>query len=288
MKKNAIILGLVAIAITQIIACSKSSDNDPYGGGGGNTDNSGKIQITANATFGNILTDGNGKTLYFFAKDANGSSACTGGCLSAWPVYYSASLSVGTGLNSSDFGTITRADGSKQTTFKGWPLYYYAVDSKAGDVKGDAADSIWFVARNDYAVMIAQYQLTGNDGKNYLGNYQVGDGLTMYITDQNGVTLYSFKPDKNKLNTYTKPDFSNNGLWPIDSLATIGSIPAILKKADFDTIHVYGKPQLTYKGWPLYYFGPDNNTRGNTKGVSVPTPGVWPINNAQTNVAPAQ
>lgn len=292
MKKQLIILGIAAIALTQIVACSKSSDNnsDPYGNNGGNnnTDNSATIKVTANGTFGNILTDGNGKTLYFFAKDANGTSGCTDGCVSAWPVYYAASLTLGNGLNTADFGTITRTDGKKQTTYKGWPLYYYVADANAGDVKGDAVDNTWFVAKNDYTVMVSQIQLVGNDGKNYLGNYQVGNGVSNYITDQSGNTLYAFTPDKNKVNTYTKPDFSNNGTWPIDTLATIGSIPSILNKADFDTIHVFGKAQLVYKGWPLYFFGPDKGVRGNTKGVSVPTPGVWPITNTQTTVAPSK
>ncbi|MFW5805897.1 MAG: fasciclin domain-containing protein, partial [Bacteroidales bacterium] len=45
----------------------------------------------------------------------------------------------------------------------------------------------------------------------------------------------------------------------------------------FDTINVYGRTQMTYNGWPLYYFGSDDAMRGSTKGVSVPSPGVWPV-----------
>ena len=33
---------------------------------------------------------------------------------------------------------------------------------------------------------------------------------------------------------------------------------------------------MTYKGWPLYYYGTDS-LRGNTLGVSVPGPGIWPV-----------
>jgi len=45
---------------------------------------------------------------------------------------------------------------------------------------------------------------------------------------------------------------------------------------------VYNQKQLTYKGWPIYYFGSDIDAagkyRGNTKGVSVPaTLNVWKV-----------
>ncbi|WP_425564114.1 hypothetical protein [Saccharothrix xinjiangensis] len=50
------------------------------------------------------------------------------------------------------------------------------------------------------------------------------------------------------------------------------------------SIQVYGKTQLVYRGWPLYYFGQDQQ-RGDTKGVSVPRPGVWPIVNQETITA---
>jgi len=46
-------------------------------------------------------------------------------------------------------------------------------------------------------------------------------------------------------------------------------------KSQFGSITVFGKKQLTFKGWPLYYFGQNGTTRGNNKGVSVPTPGIW-------------
>jgi len=43
-------------------------------------------------------------------------------------------------LRTSDFATITRTDGSKQTTFKGWPLYFSSRDEAAGDIFGNGRD----------------------------------------------------------------------------------------------------------------------------------------------------
>ncbi|ANI88434.1 hypothetical protein A9P82_03415 [Arachidicoccus ginsenosidimutans] len=282
MKTKTVSRLLAGVFILGLSACSKSNSSTTSD----NTDKSSTIQLSSNATFGNIITDGNGMTLYFFSIDATGQSGCSGDCTVAWPTYYAATPTIGDGLNSSDFGTITRPDGSKQTTYKGWPLYYYMGDTKAGDVTGDAVNNVWFVAKPDYTVMLANEQLVGNDGKNYTGDYQEGTGVTQYITDAVGNTLYSFTPDKFNTNTFTKSDFSNNAVWPIDTISTIQSVPSILKKSDFAVIQVFGKPQLTYKGWPLYYFGADGMMRGNTKGVSVPTPGVWPIVNTKTNTAP--
>ena len=95
------------------------------------------VQLTNDGTFGDYLTDAEGRTLYFFTNDADGTSACEGGCEAAWPVFHAEDLAVGEGLEAADFSSITRPDGSQQTTFKGWPLYRFASDTNAGDITGD-------------------------------------------------------------------------------------------------------------------------------------------------------
>ena len=166
-------------------------------------------------------------------------------------------------------------------TDQGWPLYYYQSDAKAGDVLGENVGQRWFVAKPDYAIMIGAGQLMGNDGKSYTKDYKEGTGSTLYFTDGTGKTLYLFANDKRGKNNFTKEDLSNNGVWPLFE-GTAKTIPSVLKAADFATITVAGRTQLTYKGWPLYYFGADAGQRGSTKGVSVPRPGVWPIVNTDT------
>ncbi|MEQ8417472.1 MAG: hypothetical protein RIB71_23520 [Imperialibacter sp.] len=59
------------------------------------------------------------------------------------------------------------------------------------------------------------------------------------------------------------------------------AVVSVANKSDFGSIDVFGESQLTYKGWALYYFGQDTQ-RGETKGVSVPSPGVWPVVNTST------
>jgi predicted lipoprotein with Yx(FWY)xxD motif len=103
------------------------------------------IMTAKTADLGEFLVDGQGRTLYYFIKDAPGVSSTTGPVAVNWPSFYAEKIEVPSNLNSSDFGTITRADGKKQTTFKGWPLYYFIKDMATGDIKGQKVNNVWFV-----------------------------------------------------------------------------------------------------------------------------------------------
>ena len=267
-----------------VIACS---DDDPATDPIPAVNND--IQLKDNSTLGKILTDKDGKTLYFFSKDANGNSACSGNCESTWPVFAVADLSklkIDGGLTAGDFANITRADGKPQTTYKGWPLYYFANDAAAGETKGENVGGIWFVAKTDYTIMLANAQLVGNDGKSYKPDLTEGTGETQFFVDGMGRTLYAFARDSSGINNWTTNDPQKDGTWPIYEVSEVKGHPSNLDKTTFATIDVFGKKQLTYKGWPLYYFGPDEMKRGMTKGVSVPRPGVWPIVNKDSPNAP--
>ena len=113
---------LVALGLLMAVSlsCSDDDDSDPT------PTPTNDVQLKDNAKVGGkILTDKNGKTLYYFSKDASGASACTGNCLVNWPIYSAGDLTaikLDAGLDKADFGTITTG-GNPQTTYKGWPLY---------------------------------------------------------------------------------------------------------------------------------------------------------------------
>ena len=283
MKSKQIKFALVAlIATTFFVSCSSDNDN----GTPPAVEVKKEISLSTSATLGTYLSDKDGRSLYFFATDANGQASCTGGCEAVWPAFNVDNLTadkLGAGLTLSDFGTITTASGKKQLTYKGWPLYYYAPSvngtntlESAGKTTGDGVGGVWFIAKPDYSIMIVRSQLKGHDQKNYKSDYTEGDGLTTYFTDAKGITLYTFKNDNFKKNNFTKADFSNNAVWPIYETDKM-VIPSILDKSKFSVITVFGKSQLTYNGWPLYYFGQDANVRGANKGISFPSPGIWPV-----------
>ena len=80
-----------------------------------------------------VLADAKGMTLYTFAKDAAGKSACTGGCATNWPPLAAAADAKPMG----EWTVITRDDGSKQWAYKGQPLYTWVKDTKPGETTGD-------------------------------------------------------------------------------------------------------------------------------------------------------
>ncbi len=284
--KNSIFLLFVSISL--LYSCS-SDDSDPQPDPDpGPTTNA--VRLATDATFGSILTDADGMSLYFFSRDSKGESVCVDGCKAAWPIFYADNLTLDAGLEAADFGEITRADGDKQTTYKGWPLYYFASDNTAGDTNGDKVGNNWYIAKPDYSLMYVEAQLVGRDAEgndqNFKSDYTPGDELTFYIVNATtGRTLYTFINDKKDTNNFTASDFSNDAVWPVFHI-DIDKLPSILDASDFGTIDVFGRQQLTYKGWPLYYFGQDVE-RGDNFGINFPAARVWPIANTDTPEAPA-
>ena len=86
---------------------------------------------------GKVLVARDGRTLYLFTADKGGKSACYGKCASVWPPLIATSPTVGTGLSASMLGSTRRTDGRLQVTYGGHPLYFFAKDTKAGDIRGE-------------------------------------------------------------------------------------------------------------------------------------------------------
>lgn len=93
---------------------------------------------------GTLITGANGRTLYAFKPDERSApghdklSTCYGACTSVWPPALASSAPSTSGKASSSLiGLTTRQDGSKQVTYNGMPLYYYAADTKPGQATGN-------------------------------------------------------------------------------------------------------------------------------------------------------
>jgi predicted lipoprotein with Yx(FWY)xxD motif len=105
---------------------------------------------TGSGSVSNYLTGADGMTLYIFTKDAkdSGKSVCNGDCATNWPPLTVSSLDE-VKADSGATGALalaTRDDGTKQVTYKGMPLYYFAADKAAGDTTGQGVGGVWFVA----------------------------------------------------------------------------------------------------------------------------------------------
>lgn len=201
----------------------------------------------ADTTLGKILVDAQGRTLYYFANDisAGGASACSGQCAIVWPVFSTDTIKVSSPLDPADFSSVTRTDGSRQTTYYGWPLYYYQADTKPGDVKGENVLNVWFVVKPDESVLIAHKAALGS-----------------YLTDGSGKTLYYFAKDTPGTSACAGTCLAK---WPAFSADPI-SAPSVLKPADFSsTQRTDGIKQTAFMGRQLYYFA-DDTKPGDTNG----------------------
>ena len=105
------------------------------------------IKIMQKEELGNFMAAGNGMTLYSYTRDEKNISHCIEGCAVNWPPFYVDPSAVVEGYESSDFATITRDDGKKQTTYKNMPLYYFINDKYPGDTLGQGIGDKWFIVK---------------------------------------------------------------------------------------------------------------------------------------------
>lgn len=123
-----VIAALVALSISSVGAAVAAGSSAPRAA---------KVS-TARTGLGQVIVDSRGRTLYLFEKDRRGHSACSGICATYWPpLLTSGKPTAVAGAKGSLLGTIRRADGTRQVTFAGHPLYLFAGDTKRGQTNGE-------------------------------------------------------------------------------------------------------------------------------------------------------
>ncbi len=232
----------------------------------------------ADSPLGPILVDQNGVTLYLFTPDRLATSTCTGDCLTAWPVL-AGPAGAGTGTAADDLGTITRPDDSSlQATFYGWPLYYFAGDKAPGDVNGQGKGAKWFLLDGEGGLVTAttppatpptaapepdgattpaggEEVVTPGSGPAPVSTVMLIDSpYGKVVGDGDGRALYAFVPDMPSTSVCLAECIAN---WPaFEGTPTAGTgvdaslFGSVVRSDD-------GKAQVTYRGWPLYYFDGD-------------------------------
>lgn len=239
------------------------------------------VDLGKNDKLGSFLVDGKGMTLYLYTKDTPNTTVCYDKCATAWPpLLTNGTPNAGQGVDASKFGTTKRKDGTTQVTYNGWPLYYYQKDKAPGDVTGQNVGNVWFVvsAAGDKVEMtevtaatpaaeatkapVAAGGTTVDLGKN--------DKLGSFLVDDKGMALYLFTKDTpNTSSCYGGCATA----WP--PLLTTGA-PVAGNGIDTaklgTTKRTDGTTQVTYNGWPLYYYAKDK-AAGDVTGQEVG--GVW-------------
>jgi predicted lipoprotein with Yx(FWY)xxD motif len=213
------------------------------------------------------------RTLYMLTADTPKTSACNapGACDALWPpLLTNHKAKAGNGVDHGLFGTIRRQDGNLQVTYRGHPLYFFALDlgitSANGETNGEhildpaPVNGVWYTVLPtglpEPGSATIQSEMAG--GNNILADAGAVNGLV--------ATLYAFSADT--------PAMSNcTGLcamiWPPVLTQTApsaagsasGSLLGVIQRSD-------GTFQVTYNGHPLYYFALALTT-GNTSGNGV-------------------
>jgi predicted lipoprotein with Yx(FWY)xxD motif len=91
-----------------------------------------------------VLTDANGRTLYYRTSDT-ATTVCSGSCATIWkPVTIIAGTPHIIGSLPGKLSVVKNVNGN-QVTYNGHPLYIYTSDSAPGDTTGEKVGGVWFV-----------------------------------------------------------------------------------------------------------------------------------------------
>jgi predicted lipoprotein with Yx(FWY)xxD motif len=217
------------------------------------------VAVSSNELFGDFLVDGNGMTLYLFLNDEPGVTNCYDNCAVNWPPLLTTGDAIaGEGIDASLLGTTERTDGTTQVTYNGWPLYYWKDDAQPGDATGQDRGDVWYVLSPAGEMIDAVPTTVAVSEHEMLGPILVdGDGMTLYLflNDEPGVT-----------NCYDNcavnwPPLLANG----ETVAGEGVDASLLGTTE----RTDGTTQVTYNGWPLYYWKDDvepGDATGQTRG----------------------
>src|ERR1700761_4960229 len=100
-------------------------------------------------SFGKILVDANGRTLYLFEGDRPNVSTLSSAGLAVWPRFVaSGTVKAGPGAQAAEIGTVTGPSGTRQVSYNGHPLYYYVGDAGPGSTRGQGLNEFgarWYV-----------------------------------------------------------------------------------------------------------------------------------------------
>lgn len=209
-------------------------------------------------------------TLYVFDHDVPGQSTCTSTqCVTAWPPL----LAKDSDVAHAPLTIITRADGNKQWALRDKPLYFFASDASAGDIKGEGIGGIWHVALTE-PVLLNSATVNSLDGDYFVSSGKDSVGLpsgdnTKFVAeshDRDGFSLYTFDNDTTGVSNCTGGCLA---AWPplLAEENDIAVAPYSIIDRSMGTNPT--AKQWAYQGQPLYYFVSDT-LAGQTNGKAIP------------------
>jgi predicted lipoprotein with Yx(FWY)xxD motif len=105
------------------------------------------VMIVQKSAVGYVLAEANHQVVYTYSKDKKGGKpTCTGACASTWLPATGTPEAGPADVFSGQFGLVTRANGVKQITYNGLPLYLLK-DAEPLSVSGNGQGGVWHVVK---------------------------------------------------------------------------------------------------------------------------------------------
>jgi predicted lipoprotein with Yx(FWY)xxD motif len=231
-------------------------------------------EVSPNGIILSSRTASGTRSLYLLTADSRSASTCTaaGGCDALWPpLLTTGKVKAGIGASHGLIGTVRRSDGSLQVTYKGHPVYFFALDLAAGAAAGEIngehiedpapVNGIWYnlLPNGEAAPGQAVIQSEPSGDSNILADAGAVNGVTS--------TLYAFTADTASQSHCTgqcaqfwPPVLTQSA--PAAQLMASGAQLGVIPRAD-------GTFQVTYHGHPLYYFADGLNSGTSGNGITV-------------------
>ncbi|WP_405812287.1 SCO0930 family lipoprotein [Streptomyces sp. NBC_01520] len=235
----------------------------------------GQLAVWDSKKLGKVLTDSAGFTLYRFDKDTADppKSNCEGDCANAWPVVPADDATAAAGTDAALLGEVTRADGTKQLTVGGWPMYRYAKDTRPGDATGQGVGGTWFASAPDgkkaavNADGPAGAEPADLAGLSVRKDPELGD----IVVDKRGMTVYRFTKDSAwPMKSACTGDCLKK--WPVVSPVQKNDVEGVTTKGFTTFDRPDGIRQQSVDCWPIYTYSGDAEP-GDTNGQGVG--GTW-------------
>ena len=152
----------ISSLVLLLTACGgSSSSSSSAAGGSGSTPTAGQpsagvtnlpspgtqVLIIERSKLGWVLAEASGLVVYTYGSDTKGGSpTCTGTCAALWPAVTGLPLAGPADTLPGTLGTVTMANGGKQITYNGYPLYTLK-GAGALSTKGDGMYGKWHVIK---------------------------------------------------------------------------------------------------------------------------------------------
>jgi len=213
---------------------------------------------------GQAFVDDRNMTLYMLAPTKGDRAGADADCRSNWKPAAAPEMADRVG----DFAAVTRRDGVRQWTYRGWPLYRFAGDDNPDDANGAGADPHFQVALLQAYFMPPGIAIGHNPA---LGDIlTAGNGMTLYARDRfidadghNFRTDHGTPATGRALGTASCDGDCLQDWRPFKAAA--GAMPSgyweIFTRPD-------GTAQWAYKGYALYFYAEDKapgDVRGNER-----------------------